>query len=182
MVTSSVCGTNTWNWNSIVTYYLTVTNVGKGDARNSYMTDVVPKGLKYVPGSITAGGTYADGVITWQLGWRDTGRWGPQGYHQSRPSSYRTSKCCPRRFQDLLDGLARKNGTSTAAEGESDGGSSEGEPDGGSSEPPVTDGTENPDGSAGGNGDAQEPDGENPDNNQTPGDGNSDPVFFRTRL
>lgn len=334
----------------IVTYYLTVTNVGKGDARNSYMTDVVPKGLKYVPGSITAGGTYADGVITWQLGWmepndtitvsyqvevpvvmhptvydnmadvfyyhtngkeyvthasnvveftkdgqpilevdiqqshnsidnmtvedltveaghvmtylitlkntgdgvaktvrvenflpagleivegsismsgttkveiddtpvdpsdqypdvddgeepdpspspeapetpdeggdeegnNDSGNNGGNNDNQqpeapdSSVVSGESSASYNDRLQALLDGLARKNGTSTAAEGESDGGSSEGEPDGGSSEPPVTDGTENPDGSAGGNGDAQEPDGENPDNNQTPGDGNSD--------
>lgn len=52
----------------IVTYYLDVENVGKGDGRWSYVTDKVPEGLTVVKDSISDGGVLKDGVIRWDVG------------------------------------------------------------------------------------------------------------------
>lgn len=48
-----------------VTYYLTVTNVGKDTARAVTVLDTVPAGL--IPGTVHNGGVLKDGVITWAV-------------------------------------------------------------------------------------------------------------------
>ena len=53
------------NSGDIVTYTLTVTNNGKGDAYGITITDVVPKGLQFV--SAQNGGVEANGTVTWTL-------------------------------------------------------------------------------------------------------------------
>lgn len=53
------------NSGDIVTYFLTVTNNGKGDAYGITVTDVVPKGLGFV--SAQNGGVEANGTVTWTL-------------------------------------------------------------------------------------------------------------------
>ncbi|MEY8437145.1 fibro-slime domain-containing protein [Atopobiaceae bacterium 24-176] len=52
----------------VVTYRVTVTNNGQGPARDVTVTDEVPEGLTYVEGSASDGGTWADGVVRWELG------------------------------------------------------------------------------------------------------------------
>lgn len=50
-----------------VTYTITVKNYGTGTAADLVITDKVPGGLVLVKDSITDGGQYADGVITWKV-------------------------------------------------------------------------------------------------------------------
>ena len=52
----------------IVTYYVTVTNIGDIAVNGLIVTDRVPDGLLLVEGSISHGGTEIDGVVTWDLG------------------------------------------------------------------------------------------------------------------
>lgn len=52
-----------------VTYYLIISSTGEGTALNVVVTDMIPKGLTLVAGSISDGGTVdADNKITWNLG------------------------------------------------------------------------------------------------------------------
>jgi len=50
-----------------VTYILTVTNSGEGEAKNVVVSDKLPKGLILVEDSINENGVYADGTVTWNL-------------------------------------------------------------------------------------------------------------------
>lgn len=50
-----------------VVYYITVTNIGNGDANDVTITDKVPEGLRLVDGSISKDGILTDGVITWNF-------------------------------------------------------------------------------------------------------------------
>lgn len=52
----------------VVTYRMTVTNSGKGPARDVKVTDAVPEGLTYVDGSASDGGACVEGVLSWDLG------------------------------------------------------------------------------------------------------------------
>ncbi len=54
--------------NDKVTYTLKVKNEGTESADNLVITDVIPKGLTLVSGSITDGGVHSNGVITWNIG------------------------------------------------------------------------------------------------------------------
>lgn len=49
-----------------VTYTLTVTNAGDGEARNTVLTDTLPAGASFV--SATAGGKRSGNKVTWNLG------------------------------------------------------------------------------------------------------------------
>ncbi|WP_276935959.1 Spy0128 family protein [Faecalibaculum rodentium] len=51
----------------VVTYALTVRNVGKTTAEGITVTDVVPKGLTYVNGSASHDAVYENGKLTWYL-------------------------------------------------------------------------------------------------------------------
>lgn len=50
-----------------VTYILTVTNSGDGEAKDITVTDKLPEGLTVVDGSIRNGGVLAEGTITWTV-------------------------------------------------------------------------------------------------------------------
>ncbi|MDE5977524.1 MAG: DUF11 domain-containing protein, partial [Turicibacter sp.] len=50
-----------------VTYYLTITNTGEGEAKGITITDEIPDGLTLVEGSISDEGSEENGVITWTL-------------------------------------------------------------------------------------------------------------------
>ena len=56
------------NGGDIVTYYVTVTNDGNGEAKDVKVTDTVPEGLTLVEDSISDKGTVKNGLITWKLG------------------------------------------------------------------------------------------------------------------
>ena len=51
----------------VVTYALTVRNVGKTTAEGITVTDVVPKGLSYVNGSASHDAVYDNGKLTWYV-------------------------------------------------------------------------------------------------------------------
>ncbi len=51
----------------VVTYALTVRNVGKTTAEGITVTDVVPKGLTYVNGSASHDAVYENGKLTWYV-------------------------------------------------------------------------------------------------------------------
>lgn len=51
----------------VVTYALTVRNVGKTTAEGITVTDVVPKGLTYVNGSVSHDAVYENGKLTWYV-------------------------------------------------------------------------------------------------------------------
>lgn len=51
----------------VVTYALTVRNVGKAAAEGVTVTDVVPVGLRYVEGSASHEAVYENGRLTWSL-------------------------------------------------------------------------------------------------------------------
>jgi uncharacterized repeat protein (TIGR01451 family) len=51
-----------------VIYTIQYQNTGGSDANNVTITDVVPAGSTLVAGSISGGGTFAAGTITWALG------------------------------------------------------------------------------------------------------------------
>lgn len=51
----------------VVTYALTVRNVGKTTAEGITVTDVVPKGLTYVNGSASHNAVYDNGKLTWYV-------------------------------------------------------------------------------------------------------------------
>ncbi len=53
---------------NVITYTLTVTNSGEGDAHDITVTDKLPEGLVYVDGSVSEGGVVANGTATWTLG------------------------------------------------------------------------------------------------------------------
>ncbi|MBQ8796847.1 MAG: DUF11 domain-containing protein, partial [Oscillospiraceae bacterium] len=50
-----------------ITYVITVTNSGDGDAQGITVTDKLPAGLTLVEGSVNAGGTVAEGTVTWNI-------------------------------------------------------------------------------------------------------------------
>ena len=50
-----------------LTYTLTYGNMGDGTANNVLLTDVLPANVSYVPNSASAGGSYANGVLSWSL-------------------------------------------------------------------------------------------------------------------
>lgn len=49
-------------------FFLTVANNGVAGASDVQVVDVLPAGATYVAGSVTNGGTFADGRLTWNLG------------------------------------------------------------------------------------------------------------------
>ena len=51
----------------VVTYTITVTNSGEGDAYGITVTDKLPEGLRYVADSADNGGAVNGGVVTWKL-------------------------------------------------------------------------------------------------------------------
>ena len=51
----------------VVSYTITVTNNGEGDAYGITVSDKLPEGLSYVEASATQGGTVKDGIVTWKL-------------------------------------------------------------------------------------------------------------------
>lgn len=53
---------------TLVTYSISYQNAGTGPATNVVIQDVVPAGTTLQTGSITAGGVYSGGTITWTLG------------------------------------------------------------------------------------------------------------------
>ena len=59
--TTAVSGAN-------VTFTIQYQNTGTGNATSVVITDVVPTGSTSVTGTITGGGTYSGGTITWNLG------------------------------------------------------------------------------------------------------------------
>ena len=50
--------------NELVTYTISLENAGTVSA-SAMLTDTVPFGVTYVPGSATGGATYSDGKVTW---------------------------------------------------------------------------------------------------------------------
>lgn len=52
---------------STVTYFLTVTNSGEGEAKEIVVSDKIPEGLVYVAGSADNSGTLESGVLTWKI-------------------------------------------------------------------------------------------------------------------
>jgi len=54
--------------NETIAYTLVVTNTGPVVAYHSRLTDTLPVGADYVPGSVTAGGAVSERYIVWQLG------------------------------------------------------------------------------------------------------------------
>ena len=49
-------------------YTLCYSNTGNGNATNVVLTDIVPVRTTYVAGSATGGGTFNNGILTWDLG------------------------------------------------------------------------------------------------------------------
>lgn len=50
-----------------ITYILTVTNSGNGEAKNITVKDTLPAGLILVEGSVNENGVVAEGTVTWTL-------------------------------------------------------------------------------------------------------------------
>ena len=62
---SSPAAGSTVSRGQTVTYTLSLVNTGNGPATGVTVTDVVPSGTVYVPGSASNGGTFASGTVTW---------------------------------------------------------------------------------------------------------------------
>lgn len=60
--------------NNIVTYYLTITNNGQGNASDVVISDKIPEGLTLVDGSITDNGILTEDTITWTLDTLEAGQ------------------------------------------------------------------------------------------------------------
>jgi uncharacterized repeat protein (TIGR01451 family) len=54
--------------NDVIDYTLTVTNTGPVMAYQTVLTDILPAGADYVPGSVSDGGLVGEADIVWQLG------------------------------------------------------------------------------------------------------------------
>jgi len=52
--------------NNVVTYTVTYGNAGLPDATNTVITVILPEGLSFV--SVSGGGVYSSGIITWNIG------------------------------------------------------------------------------------------------------------------
>lgn len=71
-------GERTTDWKrvqagDIVTYYITVTNIGDIAAEGLVITDEIPEGLHLVNGSISHDGREEDGIIIWEIGTLESG-------------------------------------------------------------------------------------------------------------